>query len=174
MGSNLGSRESHLAHAVRRLESAGEVRALSSIYETEPIGFTGQGPFLNMVVAIRTEREPRELLRLVREIERGRGRMPSFRNAPRTLDIDVLLFGGRAVREEGLIVPHPRMRERPFVLVPLLEVDPEAAHPVTGAPFREDLARLAGGPFDDLRAVGEELGVRRVMAGEELVDESTE
>jgi 2-amino-4-hydroxy-6-hydroxymethyldihydropteridine diphosphokinase len=173
LGSNLGSRESHLAHAIMGLEGAGEVRALSSVYETDPVGFTDQGPFLNMVVAIRTEREPRELLRRVRELERERGRVTSFRNAPRTLDIDVLLFGAREVWEEGLIVPHPRMRDRPFVLVPLLEVDPGAVHPVTGVPFREDLARLAGGgPLDDLRAAGERLGVRRVMAGEELLDES--
>lgn len=172
LGSNVGSRESHLAHAITGLNGAGGVRALSSVYETDPVGFTDQGPFLNMVVAIRTEREPRELLRLIREIESERGRVPSFRNAPRTLDIDVLLFGGRVVREEGLIVPHPRMRDRPFVLVPLLEVDPEATDPDTGTPFREDLARLAGGPLDDLRAVGEEMGVRRVMAGEELLDAS--
>jgi 2-amino-4-hydroxy-6-hydroxymethyldihydropteridine diphosphokinase len=159
LGSNVGSREAHLAHAIHRLAMETRVSGLSSVYETEPVGFAGQGPFLNMVVRLETERSPESLLTLVHAIEAERGRVRTFRDAPRTLDIDVLLFGDREIRLEGLTVPHPRMNGRPFVLVPLLELAPELVEPVTGRSYRDILAGAGGttgierrGPADSLRS----------------------
>jgi 2-amino-4-hydroxy-6-hydroxymethyldihydropteridine diphosphokinase len=144
LGSNVGDREGHLAHALRRLDGETDLGAVSAVYETEPVGFVDQGPFLNMVARLETGRGPEELLGLVRDIEAERQRARTFRNAPRTLDIDILLYGRRMVRAEGLTIPHPRMHERPFVLVPLLELEPELTEPGTGRPYR-DLLESAGG-----------------------------
>lgn len=105
------------------------------MYETDPVGYAGQGPFLNMVVRVETGLPPVALLELGRRLEAERGRERTFRNGPRTLDVDILLFGDRSVRAEGLTIPHPRMTARPFVLVPLLELDPELEDPVTGRPY---------------------------------------
>lgn len=171
LGSNLPNRVEHLAYAVGRLAEETELRALSSVYETDPVGYTEQGAFLNMVVKVGTDRSPEEVLGLARAVEAERGRVRRFRNSPRTLDIDVLLYGDREVRREDLVIPHPRMKDRPFVLVPLLELEPDARDPATGAPFREALARLAGVPRPDLREAGEKLGVRWTMKGEALLDE---
>lgn len=164
LGSNLGDREAHLAYAVRRLADAGELGRLSSVYESEPVGHVQQPRFLNMVVAVRTLHTPPGLLALAHAIEEERHRERSFRGAPRTLDIDILLHGDRVVEEPGLELPHPRMAERAFVLVPLLEVDRHVTEPGTGRPYMERLLELAGGP-PDLHT----LGLRTVMAGEELL-----
>lgn len=170
LGSNLAVREAHLAYALERLGEETHLRSVSSVYETDPLGYADQGPFLNMVVRVGTGRGPRELLDTVRGIEADRGRLRSFRNAPRTLDIDVLLYEDRVVEEDGLVVPHPRMGERPFVLVPLLELEPALVDPVLGTSYRDQLARLAGGVYGDLDEEARRLGVRRVMDGEELLD----
>lgn len=155
LGSNVGDREAHLAHAVRGLEEAGRVTGLSSVYETDPVGYEDQGAFLNMVVRLESRLEPRELLALGRRLEAEHGRERTFRNAPRTLDVDLLLFGDRRVSGDDLTVPHPRMGERPFVLIPLLELDPDLGDPVTGRPFSAMLGRHSP-------------GVRRLYPGERL------
>lgn len=157
LGSNLGDRPAHLAHAIRELRSAGTLTGLSSVYETDPVGYADQDPFLNMVVRLETRLSARELLALARSIEERRGRERTFRNAPRTLDIDILLYGDLDVREEGLTIPHPRMAERPFVLVPLLELDPRAREPVTGRGYASMLE-------------GDPAGVRRLYPGERLAE----
>lgn len=157
LGSNQGDREAHLAHAVARLAGATRLTGLSSVYETDPVGFADQPPFLNMVVRLETDREPDDLLRLTRAIEAERGRVRRFRDAPRTLDVDILLFGERRLDSDDLTVPHPRMHGRAFVLVPLLELEPTLAEPATGRPY----ARL-------LEAAGGAGGVTRVMTGEQL------
>jgi 2-amino-4-hydroxy-6-hydroxymethyldihydropteridine diphosphokinase len=102
------------------------------VWETEPVGFTDQAPFLNLVARLETELNPDALLGLARRVEAERGRERSFRNAPRTLDVDLLLYGDVRVERPGLTIPHPRMRGRWFVLAPLVELAPELRDPVLG------------------------------------------
>jgi 2-amino-4-hydroxy-6-hydroxymethyldihydropteridine diphosphokinase len=130
LGSNLGDRREHLARALAALEKGG-VRVLrsSSLYRTQPVGFAGQPWFYNQVVEASTGLEPEDLLALIKRVERDRGRRPGPKNRPRPVDIDILLAGDRTVLTENLVVPHPRMAERNFVLVPLLEIAPGAVHP---------------------------------------------
>ncbi|HZU72337.1 MAG TPA: 2-amino-4-hydroxy-6-hydroxymethyldihydropteridine diphosphokinase [Acidimicrobiales bacterium] len=126
LGSNLGDRRAHLRRAVEGLRSADHVAAVSSVYETDPVGGPeGQGPYLNAVVELTTTRTPRQLLELARSLEAAAGRVRTERWGPRTLDVDVLLVGDLELDEDDLVVPHPRMWERGFVLVPLAELAPE-------------------------------------------------
>lgn len=160
LGSNVGDRRAHLAHALRRLAELYELMGVSSVWETAPMGYEDQGRFLNMVARIETRTSPRQLLRTVRRIEKERGRERSFRNAPRTLDIDVLLYGDRVIDEAGLEIPHPRMEGRPFVLVPLLELEPGLVDPRTGERYADRSAAAPPSHYD----------MDRIMAGEELLD----
>ena len=142
LGSNLGDREERLALAVAGLRASAGTRvlALSPIYETEPVGGPAQGPYLNAVAALRTELAPRALLERLLAIEALAGReRGALRDAPRTLDLDLLLYASRVVDEPGLRVPHPRLHERAFALVPLRDVAPGLVHPVLG----ETIERLA-------------------------------
>lgn len=130
LGSNLGDRRQHLARA---LDMIVDRVGSSSVYETEPVGGPpGQQPYWNMVVELATARTPRELLEMCRAIEQDCGRVRAERWGPRTLDADVLLVGDLVVDEPDLVVPHPRMWERAFVLVPLAEVAPEFAPRLVG------------------------------------------
>lgn len=122
LGSNLGDREEHLGGAVAGLPG---VVAVSPIYETEPVGGPAQGPYLNAVVELDTERSPRELLVLAKELEAEAGRVEVRRFGPRTLDVDVLLVGDLAVDEPDLVVPHPRLWQRRFVVAPLADLAPD-------------------------------------------------
>lgn len=157
LGSNVGDREAHLAHALRRLAEETDLTAVSSIWETEPVGYADQPSFLNLVARLDTGLEAAELLGLARRIEVERGRERRFRNAPRTLDIDLLLFDDRRISEPGLTVPHPRMRNRWFVLAPLRELDPELRDPVRGDRFADLL------PADPA-------GIRRAAPGSTLIE----
>src|SRR5262249_10896111 len=116
---------------------------VSRWYETEPVGVGDQPLFLNGAVVGETAITPRELLDALLAVERDRGRERPFPNAPRTLDLDLVLFGDRVIDAPGLVVPHPRFRERRFVLEPLREIAPELVDPVTGMTVRELLDRLA-------------------------------
>lgn len=130
LGSNLGDRRAQLQAAVLTLAARGDVVAVSPLYETEPIGGpAGSGPFLNVVVELETFDTPRVLLARCRELEEEAGRVRSVRNGPRTLDADVLLVGDAVVDEVDLVVPHPRMWERRFVLAPLADLAPELVDP---------------------------------------------
>jgi 2-amino-4-hydroxy-6-hydroxymethyldihydropteridine diphosphokinase len=132
LGSNVGDRESHLRAAVAALREHGvQVRAISSLYETEPVGeVLDQPDFLNAVVEVRTELEPLELLDLCKAIEVEQGRMLGGpRHGPRPLDVDLLLLGDRELEDERLTLPHPQLRTRRFVLQPLLELAPDVALP---------------------------------------------
>ena len=122
VGSNLGDRERHLRDAIAAMP---DVVAVSPLYETDPVGGPEQGPYLNAVVELDTERSPRELLDLCRILEEAAGRVRIERWGPRTLDVDVLLVGDLVVDEPDLRVPHPRLRERAFVLVPLADLAPD-------------------------------------------------
>lgn len=122
LGSNLGEREAYLRSAVLGIEDRV---AVSSLYETDPIGGPEQGAFLNLVVELDTEMSPRDLLRLCRKLETAADRIRKERWGPRTLDVDVLWVDDQQVLEPDLIVPHPRMRDRAFVMVPLGELAPD-------------------------------------------------
>jgi 2-amino-4-hydroxy-6-hydroxymethyldihydropteridine diphosphokinase len=126
LGSNLGDRLAHLQRAVDGLAATDAVRvvAVSRVYETEPVGGPSQDDYLNAVVAIDTTLSPRELLDVAMAVEQLANRVRAERWGPRTLDVDVLLFGDRAVQEPDLEIPHPRMGERAFVLAPLHDVAP--------------------------------------------------
>jgi 2-amino-4-hydroxy-6-hydroxymethyldihydropteridine diphosphokinase len=140
LGSNIGERVEHLKAAVTRLSEAG-VRVLraSPLYETEPADYTAQRWFLNQVVEAETELFPHQLLAVTQRIERELGRVRSVPKGPRTLDIDVLLYGKAVLCTERLEIPHPRVAERRFVLAPLADLAPELRHPVTGRTVREML-----------------------------------
>ena len=126
LGSNLGDREATLRQGVAELEAAGDVIAVSPLYETEPVGGPqGQGAFLNLVVELDTADSPRQLLRRCLAVEEAAHRVRTVRWGPRTLDADVLLVDDLTVDEADLIVPHPRMWERRFVLQPLADLAPE-------------------------------------------------
>jgi 2-amino-4-hydroxy-6-hydroxymethyldihydropteridine diphosphokinase len=147
LGSNVGDRESHLRAAVELLRERGvEVEAVSSAYETEPVGeVLDQADFLNAAIRIRTGLEPEALLDLCKEIEVERGRaLDAPRHSPRPLDLDLLLLGEIELTTERLTLPHPEVTSRRFVLVPLLELDPELALP-DGTRLEVALASLGEG-----------------------------
>ena len=137
LGSNVGDRAANLNAAIERLRTLGEVVAVSSFYETEPVEFTAQPWFLNCAVKLNTEKMPKQLLNAVLDIEKEMGRKRLKKKGPRTIDIDILLFGNSIIDTKGLTVPHPAMHERRFVLEPLAEIAPEVRHPVFKRTARE-------------------------------------
>jgi 2-amino-4-hydroxy-6-hydroxymethyldihydropteridine diphosphokinase len=136
LGSNLGNRQKNLDLALDLLSQRMQIKKISSVYETDPVGNTDQPLFLNLVCQVNTMLAPQELLTLVKGIELKLGRMPGKVNAPRTIDIDILLYGNKTMKSRKLTVPHPRLTERAFVLVPLAEIAPEAVEPVSGKTVR--------------------------------------
>ena len=137
LGSNVGDREQNLRSAVERLREVGEVKAVSSVYETEPVEYTAQPWFLNAAVAIETELMPKQLLARLLGIEQAMGRKRTTPKGPRVIDLDILFFGKSIVETQGLTIPHPALHERRFVLEPLAEIAPEVRHPVFKQTMRE-------------------------------------
>lgn len=132
LGSNLGDRLAILREALRRLRQLGRIEAVSSVYETDPVGYDDQPPFLNAVALLRTDLDPNTLLARLLAIEADLGRVRTFPNAPRTLDLDLLFYDDLILNAPDLTLPHPRLHERAFVLVPLAEIAPELIHPILG------------------------------------------
>jgi len=137
LGSNLGDREGNLRTAIGKLEEFGSVIAVSSFYETEPVDVAAQPWFLNCALKFETEKMPRQLMSAILTLEQSMGRQRRQNKGPRTIDIDVLLFGSSVIEIPSLTVPHPRMHQRRFVLEPLAEIAPEARHPVFKRTMRE-------------------------------------
>jgi 2-amino-4-hydroxy-6-hydroxymethyldihydropteridine diphosphokinase len=139
LGSNVGDRDAHLRAALDGLAALGRVGPISPLYETEPVGFLDQGPFLNAVAGVQTSLSPEEFLAGLQRLERAAGRERTQRDGPRTLDLDLLFWGESALALPGLDVPHPRLHLRRFVLQPLCEIAPELRHPVLHLTAREML-----------------------------------
>jgi 2-amino-4-hydroxy-6-hydroxymethyldihydropteridine diphosphokinase len=145
LGSNLGDRDAHLHNAIARLETAGRVVSISSFYETEPVEVTNQGWFLNCAVALETKQTPEQVMTVILQIEREMGRQRLQKKGPRIIDIDILLFSDEIIDSPELAVPHPAMQDRRFVLEPLVEIAPEARHPMLKKTVRELLDALPAG-----------------------------
>jgi 2-amino-4-hydroxy-6-hydroxymethyldihydropteridine diphosphokinase len=139
LGSNIGDRAAHLKAAIGSLASLGEVVSVSSLYETEPVEFTKQPWFLNCAVQLDTEKMPQQLLAGLLSIERklGRNRIKEKPKGPRTIDLDILLFGNSIIDSQSLTVPHPAMHLRRFVLEPLAEIAAEVRHPIFKKTIRQ-------------------------------------
>jgi 2-amino-4-hydroxy-6-hydroxymethyldihydropteridine diphosphokinase len=145
LGSNLGDRAGNLRAAIHGLEQAGvPVRRLSPVYQTDPVDLVDQPKFLNMVVEAETALMPRQLLARIARLERSLGRQRSVAKGPRTIDIDILFYGTSVIDMPDLIVPHPRIAERRFVLEPLSEIAPDLIHPLTRRTVRAMLAGVSG------------------------------
>jgi 2-amino-4-hydroxy-6-hydroxymethyldihydropteridine diphosphokinase len=145
LGSNIGDRESHLRDAIAQLQTTGCIVSVSSFYETEPVEFTDQAWFLNCALALETTETPEQLMATVLHLEREMGRERIQKKGPRTIDIDILLFGDTILNSPALTIPHPAMHRRRFVLQPLAEIAPAARHPVLKKTVRELLDGLPAG-----------------------------
>jgi 2-amino-4-hydroxy-6-hydroxymethyldihydropteridine diphosphokinase len=154
LGANRGDRKNNLELALQRLEQVIAMQAVSSLYETEPIGEGGKPLsygqeeslpyFLNLACQGKTDLEPDKVLTALQEIEASLGRRPSFRNAPRPIDIDILLYDNLQITLPQLVIPHPRMRERAFVLIPLVEIAPLAIEPISGQTIQQLALNVSG------------------------------
>lgn len=134
LGSNMGNRLANLKAAINNLTPQMAVKARSSVYETPPWGYTEQSAFLNQVIMAETYLQPQALLAHLKRLEKALGRKPSFQNGPRLIDIDILFFDDLVIDTPPLVIPHPRLHERAFVLVPLAEIAPDLLHPRLGKP----------------------------------------
>lgn len=144
LGANLGPVRSNFARAARSISKISRVLAVSSLYESDPVGVKNQPKFTNAVLKAETELDPFELLDFLKAVEKEIGRKKTDKWGPRVIDLDIILYGNLVVNAGSLMIPHPEAHERRFVLEPLLEIEPEAAHPATGSPLKEALERIGG------------------------------
>jgi 2-amino-4-hydroxy-6-hydroxymethyldihydropteridine diphosphokinase len=137
LGSNMGNRLANLKAAIGNLTPQMAVKNKSSVYETPPWGFTAQAEFLNQVIMAETYLKPQALLSHLKRLETALGRIPNFQNGPRLIDIDILFFDDLVLDTPPLVIPHPRLHQRAFVLVPLAEIAPDLVHPIFGKPIHK-------------------------------------
>ncbi|MBW2989242.1 2-amino-4-hydroxy-6-hydroxymethyldihydropteridine diphosphokinase [Candidatus Woesearchaeota archaeon] len=137
IGSNMGDKERNIREAIELIREKCRVIKVSSFYETEPVGHKEQGWFLNCAARIETELKARELLLFLQSIEKKLKRVKTVKNGPRTIDLDILFYGWEVIKEKDLIVPHPRLHKRGFVLEPLKELNPALVHPILKKNVRE-------------------------------------
>jgi 2-amino-4-hydroxy-6-hydroxymethyldihydropteridine diphosphokinase len=137
LGTNLGDRAVNLKQAIASLTPQLEVKAKSGIYETPPWGFEEQPKFLNQVLKAKTYLDPEPLLKHLKRLEVALGRKESFPNGPRLIDIDILFYDDLVLNKPSLVIPHPRLHERGFVLLPLTDIAPDLKHPITKKSVRE-------------------------------------
>jgi len=139
LGSNIGERYTYLTEAIKFLNKNPYIHVddVSSVYETEPVGYTDQSCFLNLVIKISTNLSSQELLKVTQKVENGLGRKREIRWGPRTIDLDILLYNQENIEAENLIVPHPRMFERAFVIVPLLEINQDIKQDISRSQVEE-------------------------------------
>jgi 2-amino-4-hydroxy-6-hydroxymethyldihydropteridine diphosphokinase len=140
LGSNLGDRLANLKEAITALTPQMEVKAKSSVYETPPWGYEDQPKFLNQVIKGTTYLDPEPLLKHLKRLEVILGRQESFTNGPRSIDMDILFYDDLVLNSPTLVIPHPRLHERAFVLLPLMDISPELVHPVSKKSVRELVA----------------------------------
>jgi 2-amino-4-hydroxy-6-hydroxymethyldihydropteridine diphosphokinase len=145
LGTNVGDREGNLRRAIEMISGKMNPIKMSSVYETEPMYYENQDWFLNCVIAVETNLKPRALLQALQAVEGKLGRQRAVRYGPRVIDLDILFYGDEVVSEPGLEIPHPKIAERPFVLVPLNEIRPELVHPVLRKKASELLGSLKPG-----------------------------
>jgi 2-amino-4-hydroxy-6-hydroxymethyldihydropteridine diphosphokinase len=137
LGSNLGDRLTNMKQAIASLTPQMEVKAKSAVYETPPWGYEDQPKFLNQVIKAKTYLEPEQLLKHLKRLEVALGRKESFPNGPRLIDMDILFYDDLVLNTGSLIIPHPRLHERGFVLLPLMDINPDLVHPVNKKSVRE-------------------------------------
>jgi len=142
LGSNLGNRLANLKAAINNLTPQMTLKKKSPVYETPPWGFKDQTAFLNQVVMAETYLDPEDLLYHLKRLEIALGRVPNFQNGPRLIDIDILFYDDLIINTPPLVIPHPRLQERAFVLVPLNDIAPDLVHPGLHKTMRELLAPL--------------------------------
>lgn len=140
LGSNMGNRAANLKEAIAALPPQMEVKARSKVYETPPWGYTDQAKFLNQVVKVDTYVQPEALMKHLKRLETALGRTPSFQNGPRLIDIDILFYNDLILETPAVTIPHPRLHERGFVLLPLMDIAPDFVHPVKERTIRDLLA----------------------------------
>jgi GTP cyclohydrolase-4 len=169
LGSNMGDRRGNLAAALQRLREVVEIPTISSIYETEPVGYLDQPRFFNIVCYGKTALTAQELLNYVKDIEVAIGRQPTFRNGPRPIDIDIIFYDDLHITQDNLTIPHPRMAERAFVLAPLAEIAPDVVDPVTGQTVQKLLNTIS---HDGVKKLAPDLRIsldRDIQSGQPTV-----
>ena len=149
IGSNLGDRVANIRTALSMLKEKTQLQKVSSLYETAPVDYLEQPSFINAACSLHTDLDPWPLLELLKDIERGMGRRPTVHGGPRVIDLDILLYGTLVVELPDLTIPHPRMAQRAFVLVPLAEIGLQLLHPVTGQSVASLLESL--GPIEGVK-----------------------
>jgi 2-amino-4-hydroxy-6-hydroxymethyldihydropteridine diphosphokinase len=142
LGTNQGDREKNLKTALKEIEKFCKIKKKSSIYETEPVEYKNQGEFLNMIIEIKTDISPTTLLKNLQKIENKMGRIREIKNGPRIIDLDILFYEDKIINTQNLKIPHPKLHERKFVLIPLEEIAPNKIHPKIKKDIRTILKNL--------------------------------
>ena len=138
IGSNLGNKEENIRKAIKLIRNKSKILKISSLYKTEPVGYKGQDNFLNAVVLVETELSAKDLLLFLQSIEKELKRVKTVKNGPRTIDLDILFYNNLILDNKDLIIPHPRLHERKFVLVPFVQINPNFVHPI----FKKSITEL--------------------------------